>query len=362
MPYGPRCLVLAVLAWWPATIASAHLGSAKYLDVALGEEEVVVDVAVEAVDASMELGLGETVDEDALAHDSDRIGAWLTEGIHVESAGGPCRATPSPILFTTRDERRFIELTLRYECQGTGPYVLEDTTIFEDDPQHEAFVRVALSGDTDARILRRGRQRTELGTPPTWQSLVTLYLMEGAIHLATGYDHILFLLSLVLAAGLVAVRRSQKDALRDVAIIVTSFTVGHSVTLVAAALEWVVLPTRPVEALIALSIVVVALMNVIKPGDRRPMPYLAVGFGLIHGFGFSSVLAEQGLPAQKRVLALVSFNIGIEVAQLLFVALLLWPLARLARNEVAYQRWLVRGGSFAIAALAGVWFVERAFL
>jgi hypothetical protein len=354
--------LLLVAGWWPPAIASAHLGSTKYLDVELGDSEVVVEAAVEAVDASMELGLGEDFAEDALTERSARIGEWLGDGIRIEGGGRACSADASDLRFTTRDERRFVEVTLRYRCEGGGPYVLEDDTVFPDDPQHEAFVRVVASGETDARILRRGRQNAELGTPPSASSLAWLFIVEGAIHLATGYDHILFLLSLVLAAGLVAVRRSRREALRDVAIIVTAFTLGHSVTLVAAALEWVVLPSRPVEAIIALSIVVVALLNVAKPGARKPMPYLAVGFGLIHGFGFSSVLAEQGLPGHQRVLALVAFNVGIEVAQLLFVALLLWPLSRLAQHEESYERWVVRGGSTAIALIAGLWFVERVFL
>jgi hypothetical protein len=261
--------------------------------------------------------------------------------------------------FSTRDERRFVEIALRYRCPGGGPYTLSDATVFADDAQHEAFVRVVAASDVDARILRRGRQTAELGTPPSTGALVWLYLVEGALHLATGYDHILFLLSLVLAAGLVAVRRSRKEALRDVAIIVTAFTLGHSVTLVAAALEWVVLPSRPVEALIALSIIVVALLNLVAPDARRPMPFVAFGFGLIHGFGFSSVLAEQGLPAEKRVVALVSFNVGIELAQLALVAALLFPLSLLARDQRSYERWVVRGGSAVIAVMALVWLVER---
>ena len=90
------------------------------------------------------------------------------------------------------------------------------------------------------------------------------------------------------------------------------------------------------------------------------MPWLAGGFGLVHGFGFSSVLADLGLPAQARVLSLVAFNVGIEIAQLAFVAVLIWPLAWMATLP-AYEKWIVRGGSIAIALLATLWLIERAF-
>jgi len=358
----PRLLAILVLSWLCPTIASAHLGSTKYLEVELEDRGVTIDAAVEAIDVSMELGLGEEADEEAIRQRLRPIVLWLTEGIVVRGAGGECDGTAASPRFVTRDDRRFLALTLHYRCAGGGPYILSDETVFPDDAQHEAFVRVTNDETVDAHILRRGRQEVDLGEAQSAAGLAWLYLVEGAIHLATGYDHVLFLLALVLAAGLVAVRRSRREALRDVAIIVTAFTLGHSVTLVAAALEWVVLPSRPVEAVIALSIVVVALLNVFVPDARRPMPWLAVGFGLIHGFGFSSVLAEQGLPSAQRVLALVSFNVGIELAQLVFVVLLLFPLSAMAKNEARYERYVVRGGSVLIALVAAVWFVERVFL
>lgn len=341
-------------------VAHAHLGSTKYLDVELEAEGASVDIAVEAVDASMELGLGEEVDELALARSEAEVVRWLTTGVSLRGAEGPCLVEGGGIAFTTRDERAYLETQLEFRCPGGGPYTLRDETVFGDDPQHEAFVRVRASGETDARILRRGRQEAAIGAPPSATKLALLYLSEGAIHLVTGYDHVLFLLSLILAAGLVAARSGRRKALADIALLVTAFTLGHSVTLVAAALEWVVLPSRLVESAIALSIVAVAGLNVFAPAARRPMPFLAFGFGLVHGFGFSAVLAEQGLPGSQRVLALVAFNVGIEVAQLAFVALFLLPLAALAKRD-SYERVVVRGGSLVIALIAAYWFVTRAF-
>lgn len=349
----------ALLALAPAA-ARAHLGSTKYLTVERTPDGARIEVAVEAVDASMEIGLGPEVDEAALTARSDAIRAWLAEGVAVSGRGGRCAAEASEPVVAIRDDRPFLELVLTYRCPSpAADLVLRDDTVFPDDPQHEAFVHVRWSGETDARVLRRDRRTAPLGEPPSVARLAGTFLWEGALHLATGYDHLLFLLSLVLAAGLVAVREGTRRALADVAALVTSFTIGHSVTLIAAALGIVVLPSQLVESVIAASIIAVAVVNVWRPEARRSMPWLAFFFGLIHGFGFSSVLAEYGLPSGHRVLALLCFNVGIELAQLAFVAVVLGPLAWAARYD-SYRNVVVRGGSVVIALLAAVWLAERA--
>jgi len=351
-----RRVLIALVLLLPAT-ASAHLGSRKYLRVEVLPGAVEVAAEVEAIDASMELGLGEDVDEDALLARTPAIHRWLTEGIAVEARGEACEPSADPFVFVDRDERRFLQLTITYDCPSNEDLVLRDDTVFPDDPQHEANVRVAWSDDTDAHILRRGSRELELGGPVGMGHLFGVFLWEGVLHFVFGYDHVLFLLSLVLAAGFVAREKDLKAAFKDVAILVTAFTVGHSVTLIAAALEVVVLPSQPVEIVIAASIAVVAALNLYRPEKRGAMPWLALGFGLIHGFGFSSVLAEVGLPRVHTVVALVSFNLGIELAQLAFVALVIGPIAFLAKWE--RYVWVVRGGSALIGMLAIVWVIER---
>lgn len=352
--------IVALLGALVPAAARAHLGSTKYLVVERMSGGARVEAAVEAIDASMELGLGEEVEVEALEARASEIARWLATGIAIEGRGGSCRPTPGDVAIVERDARPFVEVAIEYICPAPAEeLVLEDTTVFPDDAQHEAFVHLRWSGESDARILRRGRQSVPLGDSPSTLGLAATFLWEGALHLATGYDHVLFLLSLVLAAGLVAVRDGTKKALRDVAILVTAFTLGHSVTLIAAALGIVVLPSRLVESLIAASIIVVAAANVWRPEARKGIPWLAFGFGLIHGFGFSSVLAEYGLPSSHRVLALLCFNVGIELAQLAFVAVVLFPLAWAARFE-GYRAVVVRGGSVVIALLAAVWLAERA--
>lgn len=353
--------MLAALAFFAllgvASPGAAHLGSRKYLRVEVTERLVVVEVDVEGVDVSMELGLGDTPDVEAIGARYDALARWLREGITVEAAGARCEVRadePEPI---EHDGVLFYRVRFEHVCGEGRPLVLHDATVFPEDVQHEAIVRLRFVRGTDATILRRGRQSVELGEPAGAGAIARVFLWEGVLHFATGYDHVLFLLSLVLAAGFVVRKEGAKKALRDVAILVTAFTLGHSVTLVLAALGVVVLPAQPVEVIIAASIVVVALWNVWRPESRGPMPWIAGGFGLVHGFGFSSVLAELGLPRAQSVLALVCFNVGIELAQLAFVALMIGPLAWAARTRG--YRGFVRGGSVVIALLAVFWVVER---
>jgi hypothetical protein len=340
--------------------ASAHLGSSKYLEVAIHRGGASVEVAIESVDAAMELGLGEDAEPSTVLRESDRIGRWLAEGISIERDGRRCRAEAGAVRRATRDARAFLELAIEYTCERGERLVLRDETVFADDPQHEAFVSVRHGGETSAEILRRGRQETVLTTPKSTGEVFLLYLGEGGLHFITGYDHMLFLLALLLAAGLVAKSEGTRAAAKDVAIIVTAFTIGHSVTLAAAALEWIVLPSQPVEVAIALSIVAAAAINLVRPKARRGASLVALAFGLVHGFGFSSVLGEQGLPTGLEIVALLAFNLGIELAQLAVVGILIWPLTRLARSD-RYETFVLKGGSVAIALVAFYWAVERAF-
>jgi hypothetical protein len=173
------------------------------------------------------------------------------------------------------------------------------------------------------------------------------------------------LLSLLLPAVLVYRERRWEPAnvFRqggvEVLKVVTAFTLAHSITLTLATLQWVVLPSRLVESTIAASVVLAALNNVwpVFQGQRWSVAFL---FGLIHGFGFASVLTDLGLPDQALLLALLGFNIGVEVGQLGIVAVFL-PIAWSLRSTTLYRRGVMVLGSLMIAILASVWLAERLF-
>jgi hypothetical protein len=200
--------------------------------------------------------------------------------------------------------------------------------------------------------------------PSLWITVAT-YGREGVHHIWSGIDHLLFLMALLLPS--VLRRRGEvweavpafRPALVQTAAVVTAFTVAHSITLSLAALDLVRLPSRLVESAIAASVVLAALNNMVPLVSERRWA-VALGFGLLHGFGFAGALADLGLPPNATLQALAGFNFGVEAGQLLIVGLFL-PIAYGLRRLRIYQCGAVAAGSCVIAALALCWLIERAF-
>jgi hypothetical protein len=342
-------------------LALAHMGSKKTIDARMTETGAELDVRVDAIDAALALGMPMDSGAEELARHESLVKGWLAGGITLTGTSGPCTANAGDLSFVESDGKPAIAVGLAYTCPAPlGELVLRDDTVFADDPEHQTIVAVAGPTGATPHMLKDGAQGLVLGAVPPAGETVKTFLREGAIHLFGGYDHLLFLLSLVLSAGLLAKARGLGKALRDVAFVVTAFTIGHSLSLAAATLGLVSLPSRLVESAIAGSIVLVAALNIARPQARVARPWIAGVFGLVHGFGFSSVLAEVGLPLGQRALALAAFNVGIELAQLLFVAIVMLPLVWAAGYR-AYPRVVVQGGSLAIAICGCVWLVERGF-
>ncbi len=189
------------------------------------------------------------------------------------------------------------------------------------------------------------------------------FIKEGMRHILTGYDHMLFLLCLLLpavmrrtASGWQPVERLGQ-AILPVAVIVTSFTVAHSVTLTLAGLKLVSLPSSFIEPAIAVTIILAAIDN-FRPIFRGRRAMVTFCFGLIHGFGFAGVLGELDLPAAQFAWALFQFNLGIELGQLLIVSIVASGLFLFRRNGL-YPRWVIQGGSAAAIGVGALWLIER---
>ena len=225
---------------------------------------------------------------------------------------------------------------------------LRYSLLFDVDPTHRGLVQWIAPGAAGAQALvfakDSAEQSLQVEAPSALQTLKQ-YVVEGVWHIWIGFDHILFLLSLLLPAVLVRRERhwepaaSLKGSLLEVLKVVTAFTLAHSITLSLAVLGVVSLPSRFVESTIAASVVFAALNNLRGTIEKRRW-VMAFVFGLIHGFGFASALADLGLPTQALALALVGFNLGVELGQMAIV---------IAFVPLAF--WL----------RAAYWFVQRAF-
>jgi len=235
------------------------------------------------------------------------------------------------------------------------------------DPSHRGLLRLGAGTLVQTFVLGGADAAATLSVERSsfWRA-IEQYFRAGAWHIWSGIDHLLFLLSLLLPAVLLRAHgrwepvENGRPAFLSIVKVVTAFTIAHSITLSLAALNVVHLPSRLTESVIAASIIVAALNNIF-PVVTESRARIAFAFGLLHGFGFASVLADMGLPSGARLISLVAFNCGIEAGQLALVVAVM-PIAYAARRASTYRRAVLPWGSAAIATLALVWFIQRAFL
>jgi hypothetical protein len=286
------------------------------------------------------------------------------------AAGKACRWDVSgPLTLDKHSDGMYAVLSLVAHCgRLTGGLNARYSLLFDVDPSHRGLVQWISPGSQGSQALVFGTESAEqllAMTPPGVWPTLRQYLLDGIWHIWIGFDHILFLLALLLPSVLIHRQRRWEgvarsgSAAKEVVKVVTAFTLAHSITLSLAALQVISLPSRLVESAIAASVVLAASNNLRGAIESRRW-VVAFVFGLIHGFGFASVLTDLGLPQQALALALVGFNVGVEIGQLAIVLLFL-PIAFSLRRTRLYQVGILKGGSLLVALLAGWWFVQRAF-
>jgi hypothetical protein len=359
---APWLLALCLL----AAPALAHESSDAYLSLAYDGAATLGgrwDIALR----DLELAVGVDADADGritwgeLQARRAEIEAHALSRLRIE----PCALRVRDAQVDRHAGGAYVVLWLTGTCSDE-PRELSYELLFALDPSHRGLLRFERGGETQSAVLSPGEPRAALGAGSrgAWRTLGD-FAREGVWHIWLGFDHVLFLLSLLLPAAFVRARREwrpverARGAFAETLRVVTAFTLSHSLTLGLAAFGALALPSRQVESAIAASVVLAALDNVV-PILRAPRWAIAFGFGLVHGLGFASVLAGLGLPASGRALALAGFNAGVELGQLALVAAFLPPALAL-RRTAGYRRIALVGGSLAIAAVACVWLVERTF-
>ncbi len=375
---SPRALLALAVAFallLTTSRASAHKPSDSYLTLEVDGAAVHIrwDIALRDLDYALDLdgdGNAKITWAEVRDHQAE-IASYALSRLTIRGEGdAPCALglDSKSLAIASHSDGSYAVLRFEARCATAIRSLRIDYRLFFDvDPQHRGIARIDAAGtsrtytfsknDHDALVslADAGRLR-QLGS----------ILAQGVIHIWTGYDHVLFLLALLLPSVL---RREGREwrpvprlrpALLDVLRIVTAFTIAHSLTLSLAALGVVTLPSRLVESTIAASVVLAAVNNVypILREDRWVAAFL---LGLMHGFGFSSTLMDLDLPRSNLVLVLFGFNLGVEVGQLAIVAIFV-PLAYAVRKSPLYRRVGLIAGSVAIAVLATIWLVERAFL
>lgn len=351
--------------------AIAHKASDAYLTLERNGQALRGQWDIALRDLDNALGLDENGDGDITwgevrARERD-IAAYALAHLQVSSAGKLCALEPNGQLIDSHTDGAYAVLTFTGQCPRAGPTLSLDYRLFEGlDPQHRGLLNFVENGQSRSVVFSADAPHRIVGDDSGGRlRQFATYLNEGVWHIWTGFDHILFLLSLLLPAVLTRDRHtwrpgaSFRGAFVEVTKVVTAFTVAHSATLTLAALSIVVLPSRVVESGIALSVVLAALNNLF-PLVASGRWVAAFGFGLLHGFGFAGALYDLGLPVGSLALSLAGFNLGVEAGQLAIVLVFL-PLAFGLRATWAYRRVLFAGGSVVTATVAMVWLIERAF-
>ncbi len=334
--------------------AAAHPAPFSHVDVELHEGHVEGTLSVHTIDVAHELDIDEPstlFDVGVLSAQHAEIKSFITRRFSLSDGEGNALPlefgdiSPSP-----SDDA----LLIAFRAEETSPATLRvDAHLFPYDPAHQTFVNIYEDGDLRQQFLFDADSEAQThyaGTAAGVMAVFATFVPSGAHHVLIGPDHVLFVIGLILLGG----------SLRRLAVIVTAFTLGHSVTLALAATGTFAPPSWLIEPLIALSIVVVGADNLLRKEDQRDLrPLFALVFGLVHGFGFAYVLREFGLPDGNLAWSLLAFNIGVEIGQLAIVIPAVLALAWLRTRAPIVAKRIVIGGSLAVMLAGAYWFVDR---
>ena len=359
-----------------AGFAHAHKASDSYLQIDAGASTGIAvrwDIALRDLDAALDLD----TDEDGKLTWGEVKAAWPRVEAYAlpRLAVAGCPLKPTGRALERRNDGAYAVLLLASGCTPPPTLSITYTLLREIDPTHRGIAKIQRAGQvpalalldpsrSDATSAQGAAARTDGSTATHIEPTGSAgFLKEGVRHILTGYDHILFLLCLLLPSvmrrmptGWRPVERISQ-AVWPVVGIVSAFTVAHSITLGLAAMKVLSLPSSFIEPAIAVTIILAALDNV-WPVFRVRRVIVTFVFGLIHGFGFAGVLAELNLPAARFAWALLQFNLGLEAGQLLIVVAVT-ALLFLLRRAALYPGLVIRGGSFAAIGVGALWLVER---
>jgi hypothetical protein len=351
-----------------ATAARSHAISTSYLTVETRETA--------PVELRWDLSLHDLVWTVFIDSDYDGVATWrevqeaapaieaaVLRQIQVSRADQACRLAIGDFALAKRTEENYLSVLLRAECPAPGRVTVSGPLFMTGDASQRVLMSVTRGGESVAGVISADSPVwTEPEKISAWQSF-SRFVVEGIWHVLIGYDHIAFILLLLLPSVLKSVDGRWQGAegaapvTRDIVTIVTAFTVAHSTTLALAVTGTVVLPSQPVEVAIAASIAAAGALN-LMPRLSRWRLALAFGFGLVHGFGFANVLGELDAGGSGLLPLLAGFNIGVELAQLGIVAVVL-PLIYLARQKRWYSGGVLPLGSCALGAAGVVWLIQR---
>ena len=255
----------------------------------------------------------------------------------------------------------YVLIPVSAQCSTFGRINIAYDGLFAVDQTHKMLVNVTQAEQHQSRVMDAENTSIDVDFSAGGRlSMMLDFVWQGMVHIWIGLDHILFLLCLLLACFLQHRHRTQRMDYKKLAFsivgVVTAFTVAHSITLTATALNWLQVSSRWVEFSIAASVLVAAVNNIIPVLPR--LVWVTFAFGLLHGMGFAGALGELGLPPNHRVWTVLAFNVGVEIGQIVIIAMVL-PVMMLVRKVGVQSQYYFKSSSAIIAVIAVHWMVER---
>jgi hypothetical protein len=339
-----------------AAPAGAHPVPFSYVDVRVEPRALDLTLVAHIFDVAHDLGIDppeQLLDAERLASQGGAFAALLPDRLQLRVDGGALAigawSAAEPLA-----DRQSIRLRAHISLDRAPGIIGVTARMFPYDPVHSTFVNFYEHDRVMAQtILDGGRLGFDYyaGTPSGVMAVLTRFVPDGMHHILVGPDHLLFLVGLLLLGG----------TMRQLLLVVSAFTLAHSLTLSMAALNVFSPSARLVEPAIALAIVYVGADNLMVRGGRDVRGWIAAAFGLIHGFGFANVLKELNLPRPALLWSLLSFNVGVEIGQVVVVLAVATALATLRSRSESAGRRVVFAGSLLVIAAGTFWFIQRVF-
>lgn len=348
-----RIALTAILLVFPGPPLAAHPAKVGFADITVRNTEVELLLSVNLFELdlllSLDRNLNAQVEPEEVDSKRSEILEYLGGRINVfrgnerlPMEAGPFHVGRSPDGKQTFEAR----LTFRSSRPLTEPFTIQCEPLTELGPDHQTLAKISREGRIEQFVFQKGVVYE--GKRRGFLAYAVQFLGLGVHHIFIGYDHIAFLIGLVLMGG----------TLLNIVKIVTSFTLAHSITLSLAALDVVTLPVRLVESGIAFSVAYVALENLLFTSfDKRWL--VSFFFGFVHGFGFANVLKDMVLPQSGLISSLFFFNFGVEIGQVIIVSIILPVLWVISRSRI--HQPVVWTASVVIFSVGVLWFYQRAF-
>jgi hydrogenase/urease accessory protein HupE len=342
----------------------AHTTSTSYLSLDLIKNSITGMWKITLKDLHLVMNLDLNNDSrliwSEILSQEQKIVSELNKSVSLYSDNMQCKLNIKKLMIDRSKSNIYLDVPFTTNCNSSLKLKLNYNFLFDQDAFHKTILSINRNNKTSTNILSYSNRVYNYSENTNSFYQFFEFVVQGIIHVLIGLDHVLFVICLLLSATLLASQNNNnkiKPLINNTLKLITAFTIAHSITLILASTKILSIPPSIIEPIIALSVIVLALVNLLNTQNIKHWPIVFI-FGLIHGFGFAFVLEEVPVQSGTLITSLFGFNIGVEFGQLLIVVIIL-PVLYFLYSKKYYQRLLIPVMSVFIATIGLLWFIER---